>query len=116
MRGEPVEATARFLESGRLHIWDDAGPKSMAAAARETPRGISVNAVYTPPKYRCRGYATATVAALSRQLLAEGKAFCCLYTDAANATSNAIYERIGYRPIRDDVEIELLAAEHTAPR
>ncbi len=113
MRGEPVEATARFLESGRLHVWDDAGPKCMAAAARETPRGISINAVYTPPAQRRKGYATATVAELSRRLLAEGKAFCCLYTDVANATSNAIYERIGYRPIRDDVEIEFLDAERS---
>jgi hypothetical protein len=38
---------------------------------------------------------------LSRQLLGEGNRFCCLYTDLDNPTSNAIYARIGYRPVSD---------------
>jgi uncharacterized protein len=30
--------------------------------------------------------------------------YCCLYTDLANPTSNAIYYRIGYRPVCDAAE------------
>jgi predicted GNAT family acetyltransferase len=52
--------------------------------------------VYTPPQLRGRGYATSLVAELSRALLDAGRRFCFLYTDLANPTSNAIYERIGY--------------------
>jgi predicted GNAT family acetyltransferase len=33
--------------------------------------------------------------------LAEGRRFCVLFTDLANPTSNAIYARIGYRPLAD---------------
>ena len=55
---------------------------------------------------RGRGYASVAVATLSEQVLRRGKQFCCLYTDAANPTSNSIYQRIGYRPLREDVDID----------
>ena len=61
--------------------------------------------MYTPPELRGRGYATALVAQLSSQLLAEGRRFCFLYTDLANPTSNAIYERIGYVRVCESAEI-----------
>jgi hypothetical protein len=77
----------------------------MVAATRETTSGCSINTVYTPPRFRRHGYATAAVAALSGRLLESGRRFCCLYTDVANPTSNSIYAKIGYKPIRDDVEI-----------
>ena len=86
---------------GHLFVWDDDGPVSMAAWTGKTPNGVRVNFVYTPPELRGRGYATACVAALSRRLLDQGNAYCCLYTDLANPTSNAIYRRIGYRPVCD---------------
>jgi predicted GNAT family acetyltransferase len=28
-----------------------------------------------------------------------------LFTDLANATSNAIYQRLGYRPVEDRIEL-----------
>jgi hypothetical protein len=74
-------------------------PVTIAALARSTRRGVTVNAVYTPPEQRGRGHASALVAALSEEGLRRGKEFCVLYTDLANPTSNAIYQRIGYRPI-----------------
>jgi uncharacterized protein len=80
-------------------VWDRSGPVSMASATGATPNGIRVSAVYTPPEHRGRGYATSCVAALSARLLAEGRGFCFLYTDAANPTSNVIYQRIGYVPV-----------------
>jgi hypothetical protein len=55
--------------------------------------------VYTPPELRGNGYATALTAEVSQRLLDGGRTFCFLYTDAANPTSNAIYERIGYRKV-----------------
>jgi hypothetical protein len=73
----------------------------MAASDRPTRHGVAVNAVYTPPGWRGRGYATNAVARLSAGLLAEGRRFCVLFTDLANPVSNAIYPRIGYRPRAD---------------
>ena len=60
---------------------------------------VRVSAVYTPPGHRGCGYASANVAALSQRSLEDGASACMLYTDAANPTSNKIYERIGYRQV-----------------
>jgi hypothetical protein len=65
---------------------------------------VSVGPVYTPPERRGRGYATACVAALSQTILDEGWAFCTLFTDLANPTSNSIYQKIGYHPVCDFAE------------
>jgi predicted GNAT family acetyltransferase len=96
----------RLIDRGQLFLWIDGGAaRSMVAATRETNAGCSINSVYTPPVFRRHGYATTAVATLSRRILEGGRRFCCLYTDAANPTSNSIYAKIGYKPIRDDVEI-----------
>lgn len=98
---DPVEVTRERIDSGQLLVWDDGGPVSMAAWTGKTRHGVRINLVYTPPELRGRGYATACVAALSQRLLDQGNRSCCLYTDLANPTSNAIYARIGYRPVCD---------------
>lgn len=91
----------RLVAERALFIWEDGGPVSMAASARPTRNGVSVNLVYTPPEQRRRGYASACVAALSQRLLDSGYKHCCLFTDLANPTSNRIYMDIGYRPVCD---------------
>jgi GNAT superfamily N-acetyltransferase len=95
------------IAAGEIHLWCDGEPRTMAGSARPTKRAIAVNAVYTPLEWRRRGYATACVAALSDLLLRRGFEFCVLYTDLSNPTSNAIYTRIGYRPVRDFLMYEL---------
>jgi len=111
----PQGMAQRLIDRGLLFLWVDGGsPRSMAASSRETRSGCAINTVYTPPQFRGLGYATAAVATLSDALLKDGRRFCCLYTDLANPTSNAIYAKIGYRPIRDDVEIDLEASERSA--
>lgn len=101
------DAIARRVDRGEMFLWERDEPRSLAASARPTPRGVAINSVYTPPALRGRGYATTCVAALSRQLLEGGKEFCVLYTDLANPTSNAIYARIGYRAVSDSLLYEL---------
>ena len=103
----PRAVAARRVAAGEVYLWCDPEPRTMAGSARPTKRAIAVNAVYTPPEWRRRGYATACVAALSTLLLTRGYEFCVLYTDLANPTSNAIYQRIGYRPVRDFLMYEL---------
>ena len=93
-------ATAGF------RLWEDEGRVvSLASWGGQTPNGIRIGPVYTPPELRGRGYATALTAELSQRLLDAGHRFCFLYTDAANPTANAIYERIGYRQVCDSAEI-----------
>jgi predicted GNAT family acetyltransferase len=100
-----ASATAGIL------LWEDEGnPVSLAGWGGRTPNGVRVGPVYTPPELRRRGYATALAAQLSQRLLdgrlfEGGRRFCFLYTDLANPTSNAIYERIGYRRVAESAEI-----------
>ncbi len=107
--GDPKSDTRATIErataAGGLLVWDDGGPVSMCARTRPTPHGASIGLVYTPPALRGRGYASACVAELSQRILDSGKTFCALFTDLANPTSNAIYQKIGYRPLCDFREI-----------
>jgi GNAT superfamily N-acetyltransferase len=103
-RAEPAEVDEllqRRLPRRELWLWEDGAAVSMAGVSGPTPNGIRVNAVYTPPANRGRGYASACVAALSQAQLDAGKRYCFLYTDLANSTSNRIYQRIGYEPVAD---------------
>ena len=75
----------------------------MACYKSRTPTGIRVGPVYTPPEHRRRGYAGAVTAAVSQVMLDRGRAFVCLYTDAANPTSNHVYESIG-RGLADSMQ------------
>ena len=92
---------ARAVATGRAHLWLDADgrPVSYAQHNRDLEGWASVGPVYTPRDARGRGFATALVAEVSRHLLAAGRSGCTLFTNLANPTSNAIYERIGYRRI-----------------
>jgi predicted GNAT family acetyltransferase len=102
-------SAARRITAGEIHLWCDPDPRTMAASVRPTKRAIAVAGVYTPPEWRRRGYATACVAAVSERLLQRGFELCVLYTDLSNPTSNSIYTRIGYRPLRDFLMFDLSA-------
>jgi predicted GNAT family acetyltransferase len=107
---DPIDAdriVADSIARGRLYVWDDAGPVSMAAWAGKTPNGVRINFVYTPRELRGKGYGTACVKALTALQLDQGNAFCWLYTDVTGATSPRIFKRIGYRPVSDVTEYYL---------
>ena len=59
---------------------------------------VRVQLVYTPPEHRNKGYASACVTSLSKQIRDEGYR-CILYTDLGNPISNSIYRRMGYRAV-----------------
>ena len=101
-------AADRYIANGTMHLWtvDDA-PVACAAALGPTPNAIRIGGVYTPPENRCRGYASALVADLTRDQLDRGRAFVYLYADRTNPTSNSIYQKIGYRRVADSDELWL---------
>jgi len=99
-RSDAQKKAEEAIGASRLYLWHDEVPVSMAWKARPTRNGIVVSGVYTPPVSRNRGYATSCVASLSQLLLDEGYKFCTLYADLSNPTSNSIYKKIGYRPLR----------------
>ena len=98
-KGEARADGQRRIDRGELFVWENQGICSMAASSRPTKNGVAINLVYTPKILRGRGYASSCVAALSQRLLL-GFNFCSLFTDLNNPTSNYIYRKIGYRPIR----------------
>jgi predicted GNAT family acetyltransferase len=107
-RSEAREGIAQRLGSanGGIDLWEhDDEAVSMSGWGGPTPNGIRIGPVYTPPEHRGRGYATALVADQSRALLDGGRRFCFLYTDLANPTSNAIYERIGYVKVAESAMV-----------
>jgi predicted GNAT family acetyltransferase len=85
-----------------LYLWEDGGEVvSLVGSSGETPNGIRIGPVYTPPEHRKRGYASALTAAASQDQLDRGRRFVFLFTDLANPTSNKIYQAIGYEPVCD---------------
>lgn len=108
----PADGVRKLVERNDMFVWDDGRPVCMTVAQGVTGRGCRVGYVYTPPELRGGGYASALVAAVSQRMLDSGLAFCALYTDLSNPTSNSIYQKIGYVRIAEvvDVEVEAPAA------
>ena len=102
---DPVHDCLAFVRgkmaAGQLFVWENHVPVSMVAWGGRTAEGVRIQYVYTPPVERRKGYASASVAALSQQLFDEGSPRCFLFTNAANPTSNKIYRAIGYERVCD---------------
>lgn len=96
--GDPADQ----LSYGGLTLWEDGGTAvAMAGAHRMVAGMVRVGPVYTPPRYRRNGYGAAVTAAASQAARDAGAAEVVLFTDLANPTSNALYQRLGYRPVED---------------
>jgi predicted GNAT family acetyltransferase len=92
------------LSYGGLTLWEaDGAAVSLAGVNRPTAGVARVGPVYTPPDHRGRGYGGAVTAAVSRAALDAGAGHVVLFTDLANPVSNALYQRLGYRPVEDRV-------------
>jgi GNAT superfamily N-acetyltransferase len=103
----PGELEAR-LDDGLVGLWcDEAGtPVHLTGWNAPTQGIVRVGPVFTPPGQRGKGYAAAAVARASAAALAAGHR-PVLFTDQANPTSNALYQRLGYRTVTDMVNLRL---------
>jgi uncharacterized protein len=105
-----VRRAKSAIEDGGYWLWEvDGRAVSMTGSSAAPPDGTRVGPVYTPPAERGHGYATALVAHVSDVALQRGRRACYLHTDLANATSNAMYQRIGYERICDAVDLRFTA-------
>lgn len=90
------------LSYGGLTLWEvDGQPVSLAGLTRQVAGMARVGPVYTPPQSRRHGYGAGVTAAVTRRALQAGAREVLLFTDLANPTSNALYQRLGYRPVQD---------------
>jgi predicted GNAT family acetyltransferase len=90
------------MDAQRLWLWEDAAgvPVSLAARTAAVAGVARIAPVYTPPERRRNGYAAAVTAACTADALARDAERVVLYTDLADPSANAVYQRIGFRPIR----------------
>lgn len=97
------------VRDGRQLLWTRDGVPVACANFTPAAAGSSrVTGVYTPPEHRRNGYAAGVTWAAAHEALARGAEHVVLHTDLANPTSNAIYRRIGFRPVRDVTEFEFV--------
>lgn len=102
------------LQSRAFWFWEvDGTPVAMAGHAPvvTTPGGTvgRVGPVYTPAAQRGHGYAAAVTSVVVRALQPECSVIM-LYADATNPTSNAVYERLGFRNTAEVIEVKLTSA------
>ena len=96
------------LSHAGLTLWEvDRQPVAMAGRTRDAAGVVRIGPVYTAPAHRQRGYGGAVTTAVTQAALDAGAAAVVLFTDLANPTSNALYERLGYRPVENRVLLRL---------
>lgn len=105
--GNPRRDADRVLSWSGCWLWlDGTGAVASLATRRPVVAGSArVGPVYTPTQRRQRGYGSAVTAAASQDILDDG-GVPVLFADLANPTSNDIYQRLGYYPVQDRLQIE----------
>ena len=92
------------ISYGGVTLWEVEGvPVSLAGRTRVVADMARVAPVYTPPAHRRGGYGAAVTAHVTQSALDAGAREVVLFTDLANPTSNSIYQRLGYRPVSDQL-------------
>jgi RimJ/RimL family protein N-acetyltransferase len=100
-------ATAQSIRAAKkardeFLLWVVNGEPVSMAAVRSPAEGVSViGPVYTPTDKRGHGFGSAVTAAAADWAYTAGAKDVVLFTDLANPVSNAIYQRIGFRPVAD---------------
>ncbi|MQA86067.1 MAG: GNAT family N-acetyltransferase [Streptosporangiales bacterium] len=100
---DPEVTVADRLSYGGFVLWEDehGEPVSLAGRTRTAAGVARVAPVYTPPERRRRGWAAGATVAVTRAALEQGAREVVLFTQLDNPTSNALYHRLGYRPVAD---------------
>jgi predicted GNAT family acetyltransferase len=105
IHGDDAAASVdRGLADDHLWVWDDGGPVAMTGRFVPVDGVVRISQVYTPPASRRRGLGSALVAEVSARLLTGGARRCTLNADRENASTNAIYQSIGYRRVGEAQE------------
>ncbi len=103
----------RLQRGGAIMLWAvDGELVALAGASAPALRQVRIGPVWTPPEHRRRGYGAAVTAAATRWALERADAVL-LYTDLANPTSNALYQRLGYAGVCDLLQLDLQAGSAT---
>jgi len=105
--GGSDDAVDAALNTRGCWLWLDANGVVVSLATRRpiVAGSARVGPVYTPRRWRGRGYGSSVTAAATRDILDDG-GIPVLFADLSNHTSNDIYQRLGYYPVEDRLEIK----------
>lgn len=97
---------AKAIERGRIRILEHEGrPVACAQTARPIANQVRIGLVYVPDEHRRHGFAAGLVTAVTAEALELG-ASPCLFTDAENQGTDALYRSIGYQPIDELLHLD----------
>jgi GNAT superfamily N-acetyltransferase len=86
------------LVLGDLYLWDSDGPKTMITISGRTENGVRISSVFTPKEHRGSGFASASVAEISQQLLRSGHGFVLVNWRVGDDVGN-LYSRLGFQEV-----------------
>lgn len=88
-----------LIQRGWSWVWTEGDEVVFKAELSAwTPEAVQVQGVYTAPRHRNRGVATAAMAAVCRAVLDEVPV-CTLYVNHYNAAARAVYRRLGFEQV-----------------
>lgn len=88
-----------LIQRGWSWVWTDGDEVVFKAELSAwTPEAVQVQGVYTAPRHRNRGVATAAMAAVCRAVLDEVPV-CTLYVNHYNAAARTVYRRLGFEQV-----------------
>ena len=100
----------KAIERGRIRILEhDGRPVACAQTASPIANQVRIGLVYVPDEHRRHGFAARLVTAVTAEALQLG-ASPCLFTDAENEGTDALYRSIGYQPIDELIHLDPEAA------
>lgn len=79
----------------RYYAWEDNGVMVSCMVERPEYNGVCICGVYTPPKYRGKGYCKSLIAEYTNNALTKYP-FCVLHVDSLNPISNHVYSKVGF--------------------
>lgn len=104
---DPRPGVVERIAAAALTWWEvDDQPVALAGHGPVVDGVGRVGPVYTPAAHRRKGYGAAVTAAVVESLLPDCGSIV-LFTDADNATSNGVYERLGFATVGEFVDAVL---------
>jgi RimJ/RimL family protein N-acetyltransferase len=88
-----------LIQRGWSWVWTEGGEVVFKAELSAwTPEAVQVQGVYTAPRHRNRGVATAGMATVCRAVL-QRVPVCTLYVNHYNDAARAVYRRLGFEQV-----------------